>query len=43
MYDDLKIFNFKNLDKEAFSDGIIRISCYDAMGGKGMRILTSSF
>eukprot|EP01034_Spumella_vulgaris_P027083 gene27083-33756_t len=29
VFDELFIFNFKNLDKEAFEEGIIRIACYD--------------
>ena len=29
MYDELLIFNMKNLDKETFADGLIRIACYD--------------
>ncbi len=24
------IFNLKNLDKETFADGLIRIACYDS-------------
>jgi len=30
VYDELFIFNMKNLDKETFADGLLRISCYDA-------------
>jgi hypothetical protein len=30
VYDELLIFNMKNLDKETFADGLIRIACYDA-------------
>jgi Ca2+-dependent lipid-binding protein len=30
VFDDVLIFNFKNMTKEAFQDGIIRISVYDA-------------
>jgi hypothetical protein len=30
VYDELLIFNMKNLDKETFQDGLIRIAVYDA-------------
>jgi hypothetical protein len=30
VYDELFIFNLKNLDKEAFEEGVIKISVYDA-------------
>ena len=30
MFDELMIFNLKNLDKETFADGLIRIACYDS-------------
>ena len=30
VYDELLIFNMKDLDKETFADGLIRIACYDA-------------
>ncbi len=29
MYDELLIFNMKGLTKETFSEGLIRIACYD--------------
>lgn len=29
VFDELFIFNFKDLDKEAFEEGLIRIACYD--------------
>lgn len=37
MFDEVFIFNMQNLDKEAFEDGFIRISCYDsnALGALG--------
>jgi hypothetical protein len=30
VYDELFIFNVKNLDKEQFEEGVIRIGVYDA-------------
>jgi len=30
VYDELFIFNMKDLDKETFADGLLRIACYDA-------------
>jgi Ca2+-dependent lipid-binding protein len=30
VYDELFIFNIKNLDKEAFEEGVIKITCLDA-------------
>ena len=45
MYDELLIFNMKNLDKETFADGLIRIACYDAnsipFAGEGALLCTA--
>ncbi len=43
VFDELFIFNMKNLDKDAFEEGMIRISCYDStimsmIGGKNKMI-----
>lgn len=43
VFDELFIFNMKNIDKEAFEEGMIRISCFDStimsmIGGKNKMI-----
>ena len=45
VYDELLIFNMKDLDKETFADGLIRIACYDAnsIPFAGEICLSSSF